>query len=101
MLLALSFVVMLAACWLKLWATYRLWNLYPARNFLSDERGRRLFWIGKITPLFIALGVVGAAWCTNIWWVFAWACVFYAGVVLLVIFATRHQLKVFGAQPAP
>jgi len=41
----------------------------------------------------MVLGIVGAAWCTHIWWVLAWACLFYAGVVLMVIFAAHHQLR--------
>lgn len=94
LILTLSGIVFVSGAWLKIWSRYRLWGLYPKNDYLRDAQGRRLFWIGKITPLFFVLGVLGAAWCTHIWWVFAWACVFYAGVVLLVVLATRYQLRI-------
>jgi hypothetical protein len=90
----LSFALCIVIAAVALWAKVQLLHRYT-RNTLGDARSRRLFWINKMAPLLYMLGLVEAAWLSGIWWVFAWALVFYAGVVVLVALTTRSQLKLF------
>lgn len=61
-------VVLIASNSLKWWSTFRLWNRYKPHEYWTDPGARRLFLIGKITPLITLLAIVALAYTTRLWW---------------------------------
>jgi hypothetical protein len=78
----LAIVVLLASNSLKWWSTFRLWNQYEPHQYWTDRAARRLFLIGKITPLITLLAIVALAYTTRFWWleVPAW------GILVLIAY---------------
>jgi hypothetical protein len=79
---------------LKAWSTFALWDRYKPHEYWADKKARRLFLIGRITPLTALLAIVALAYTTHIWWLELPAWLFVAlltyGVVTRINQAKRH-----------
>lgn len=90
--LVLAIAVLLASVYIKGWAAFRLMNRYPSNEYRTSEDYRRLFWIGKITPLAACAAIVALAYCTGLWWVIAPAWLFLGIILWGVIWRIRRTV---------
>ena len=92
-LVTLAIAILFVSTALKAWSTFQLWDYYKPQEYWVDRKARRLFLIGKITPLTACLAIITLAYATRLWWLEAPAWLFFAvaayGVVTRINRARR------------
>ena len=78
---------------LKAWSTFLLWDRYKPQEYWSDGRARRLFLVGKATPLTACLAIVVLAYLIGVWWLEVPAWAFFAFVSYGVVTRIRCAQK--------
>jgi hypothetical protein len=81
--------VLVAAVSIKFWSTVRLTSRYRPEEYMASAEARRLFLLGKITPVIACVAIVTLSFCTRLWWVELPACILLAivsvGVTRIVV----------------
>jgi hypothetical protein len=94
---AAALVILVLSVTLKWWSTFQLWHRYQPSDYWDDQRARRLFLLGKISPLTACGAVVALAYATSLWWFIVPAWLFFVilayGVVWRINLARRRSFR--------
>jgi hypothetical protein len=74
LIIGAALVVLIAAVSIKFWSTVRLTSRYRAEQYMAAAEARRLFLLGKITPVLACVAIVALSFFTRLWWVELPAC---------------------------
>jgi hypothetical protein len=96
-IMVVTLAILIASVSIKFWSTVRLTSRYRVEDYLATEEARRLFLMGKITPVVACLAIVTLSFLTRLWWVELPAClltgIITVGVARIVVrrYAEFHR----------
>jgi hypothetical protein len=87
-------VTLIVSVSLKGWAGVSLMRLHRPENYMTSPAARRLFLLGKITPLTACAAMVALAYCSRLWWLVVPAWLFFGVIVIGIIIRVRQARSI-------
>ncbi len=82
LIIVVAVATLIAAVSVKFWSTVTLTSRYRAEDYLRTKEARRLFLLGKITPVVACLAIVMLSFLTRLWWIELPACLLLVVIVI-------------------